>query len=280
MPVKRPPPDEWLQHLRQLVREVDHTFADSRYFRPAIRWISPPVAPPRRISLGRLGRLTHAPLVEKQEPDPVQQRFKDRVFLVPNDLYFETARQLFHKLVSDRTIHRSWRSHLGAGGPRVLSPEQRVARGTPAPVDRDLPSYMLSLLTLDFDDELRARRRPLSRAQRRFVAAGLRAEERARATVPEKWRRPLCAAVYLLVVAALVTVEIWRRASVTPVKFGKQVEQLIDELVFTTTWLYGKPLVRVICTIVRVAMEGAKPSPATWQTRPRRRSDPCHRQLD
>jgi hypothetical protein len=250
------------------VREVDYALRISRDIRPTFRVFTPWFAP-RTITI-RFRRKT-LPVWSDGKPNPIwqaQKDFKDRAYLISNDFYFDYARTLFRKLAFDPTILRSLRQQLGAGGPRVLTAEQRAARGVPAPLERDL--LLSSLPLLDFDDELRVLRRPLSLARRHTPVAALSREARVCARIdklPKGQQRSLCGVVYVLLITALALTEIRWRASQKSMTSREQSNRLIDELLCAVRWLYGKTCARWIRTLACAGIKEVKPSSSTVSRR-------------
>jgi hypothetical protein len=147
--------------------------------------------------------------------------------------YEQSPPQLTEQQISQhQAIERMMRQLFGEKGPRVLSAEARRTRGCPAPSDRQ---PLLAKLALDAD------LRPLPATPRseneRAIIDRLSATERQR----------LCAAGYLLLVAALAFEGVGAVR-----KDRKSAEAVAKELLDATVWLYGEPCFKPVISLVEV----------------------------
>jgi hypothetical protein len=175
--------------------------------------------------------------------------------------------------------------HLfGKTGPAVLSVATRRMRRELAPSHRPLLQLRLQALAID-DATLRLPRPVLSSADRQRLAPALRRETRERQIIdrlPMKQQQRLGAAGYLLLVAALAAQAVkspprgyqrqrtatgrQRRGGTTTKR--QQAEIVAIELLHTTAWLYGKPLISPVVSLVQaVAGVEFKRSSLFWRAR-------------
>jgi hypothetical protein len=146
------------------------------------------------------------------------------------------------------------RQHFGRHGPsRVLLVRAHWNRRDVAPssVNRELLWPLLPAIAIN--TELRPQRRPLARAQRRALTReqykALRQEAKQRKIIdasPALWRRRVCAAGYLMLVAALAAA-----GSEATAGKRKRAKAVAMELLHTTKWLYGKPLHKPVISLVK-----------------------------